>query len=62
MEDEILINTLQLHETQILSMRRELNGVHAGLTGIEGRVNKTRLVMVIAGILFVVVAVWLWMK
>jgi hypothetical protein len=52
MDEEVLTNTLQAQENQILSMRRELNGIHASITDVEVRVNKTRFFIICSIILF----------
>jgi len=58
---ETIINSIVMQENQILAMRRELNGIHASITNVEQRVDSSRLVMIMVGFLFVVVALWLWL-
>lgn len=59
MDEEIIIRTIEHQENQILSMRREMNGIHASLTALESRVDTVRLGMAFAGLVFVLVAGYL---
>ena len=55
MKEDIIVNTLRIQEDQILNMRRELNGIHASITDVEKRVNKTRVLMMTGiGLLLVI--------
>ena len=60
MEEDIIIKTLEHQEGQLLSMRRELNGIHASITDIEVRINLSRILMLCTGIVLILFAVWIW--
>jgi hypothetical protein len=62
MDEDIIINSIAHQEDQILSIRREMKGIHASISDIEKRVSRNRLAMIGVGIVLVIFAVWIWLS